>query len=83
MHPQTVEEPTEGPRRLHLDAEVPDIAAARDRIIELGGTHVTDREMGGFHWTVMADPEGNEFCIAGRTALVATRTAEWLRAMTD
>jgi predicted enzyme related to lactoylglutathione lyase len=61
---QTVEEPTEGPRRLHLDTTVPDIASARDRIIELGGSHLDDREMGGFHWTVMADPEGNEFCIA-------------------
>jgi len=61
---QAVADPTEGPRRLHLDAMVPDIAAARERIIELGGSHLDDREMGGFHWTVMADPEGNEFCIA-------------------
>jgi predicted enzyme related to lactoylglutathione lyase len=65
---QTVEEPTEGPRRLHLDTSVDDIEAARERIIELGGSHLADREMGGFHWTVMADPEGNEFCIAPRGA---------------
>jgi predicted enzyme related to lactoylglutathione lyase len=62
---QTVGDPTEGPRRLHLDTSVPDVEAAKQRILELGGTHLADREMGGFHWTVMADPEGNEFCLAG------------------
>lgn len=61
---QAVEDPTEGPRRLHLDSAVPDVAAAKAQIIELGGSHLADREMSGFHWTVMADPEGNEFCIA-------------------
>ncbi len=61
---QTVEDPTEGTRRLHLDAGVADVEAAKSRIIELGGSHVADREMGGFRWSVMHDPEGNEFCIA-------------------
>ena len=61
---QAVEEATEGPRRLHLDSAVDDVAAARDRIVELGGSHLADREIEGFGWTVMLDPEGNEFCIA-------------------
>ena len=61
---QQVEDPTGGRRRLHLDTVVPDIGAARDKIVELGGSHVEDHEIMGFHWTVMADPEGNEFCIA-------------------
>ncbi len=61
---QTVEDPTEGPRRLHLDTAVDDVAAARDRIVELGGSHHADKEMDGFHWTIMLDPEGNEFCLA-------------------
>ncbi|HEY5663520.1 MAG TPA: VOC family protein [Ilumatobacter sp.] len=61
---QAVAEPTEGPRRLHLDTTVDDVDAARARIVELGGAHLADREMGGFRWTVMTDPEGNEFCIA-------------------
>ena len=61
---QTVEDPTEGPRRLHLDTAADDVAAARDRVIELGGSHLADREIQGFGWTVMLDPEGNEFCIA-------------------
>lgn len=61
---QSVDDPTEGPRRLHIDTAVDDVAAARDRIVELGGTHLADREIDGFGWTVMLDPEGNEFCLA-------------------
>lgn len=61
---QTVEDPTEGPRRLHLDASVPDVDRAKARIVELGGSHVADREVAGFGWSVMTDPEGNEFCIS-------------------
>jgi predicted enzyme related to lactoylglutathione lyase len=37
---------------------------ARARIVKLGGSHL--EEIGGFRWKVMADPEGNEFCIAAR-----------------
>ena len=61
---QVVAEASEGPRRLHLDCGVADVETAKARILELGGSRLTDREMGGFGWTVMADPEGNEFCIA-------------------
>lgn len=65
---QSVADPTEGPRRLHLDTSAEDVAAAKARIVELGGAHVEDREMGGFQWTVMTDPEGNEFCITAAGA---------------
>jgi hypothetical protein len=34
------------------------------RLVELGATRVADREEYGYTWTVMADPEGNEFCVA-------------------
>lgn len=61
---QAVEHASDGPRRLHLDLGVTDREAAKARVIELGGTLVADREMGGFAWSVMADPEGNEFCLA-------------------
>ncbi len=33
-------------------------------MIELGATHVHDKEEWGFRWTTLADPEGNEFCVA-------------------
>ncbi|MGI9578901.1 MAG: VOC family protein [Microthrixaceae bacterium] len=60
---QLVEDAKVGPNRLHLDTAVADATAARERIEELGGSHVEDHEMAGFRWTIMADPEGNEFCI--------------------
>jgi catechol 2,3-dioxygenase-like lactoylglutathione lyase family enzyme len=50
--------------RLHLDLVAEDREALVARVLELGGTRLADHETGGFHWTVMGDPEGNEFCIA-------------------
>jgi predicted enzyme related to lactoylglutathione lyase len=61
---QEVASPTEGRNRLHLDTTVDDLDAAHQRIVELGGSHLEDHERAGFTWRVMADPEGNEFCIA-------------------
>ena len=60
---QQVPDPTPGRRRLHLDLHVDDMDAAVARILELGGSHLEDHEIEGFAWKVMADPEGNEFCI--------------------
>ena len=61
---QQVAKPTEGRRRLHLDTSVGDLEAATARIVEMGGSHVEDHQVPGFAWRVMADPDGNEFCIA-------------------
>jgi predicted enzyme related to lactoylglutathione lyase len=60
---QKVPDPTPGRNRLHLDSTVPDVAIARARIETLGGSHVEDHSMSGYEWSVMADPDGNEFCI--------------------
>ena len=62
---QRVPDPTPGRRRLHLDLEVEDLDAAQRRIEDLGGSCLERHEMAGFHWRVMTDPDGNEFCIAG------------------
>ena len=61
---QKVGEATGGRRRLHLDSTVADLDAAQAHIEELGGSYVEEHEVPGFTWRVMADPEGNEFCIA-------------------
>ena len=61
---QQVSDPTPGRNRLHLDTSVLDLDAAEERIVELGGSKLEDHEIAGFRWRVMADPEGNEFCIA-------------------
>ena len=50
--------------RVHLDTGVADLAAAEAAVIELGGSFVEDHEIMGFAWKIMADPEGNRFCIA-------------------
>lgn len=60
---QRVADPTPGRRRLHLDCGVDDVGAAAARIQDLGGEHLEDHEVEGYAWKVMADPEGNEFCI--------------------
>ena len=61
---QQVESPTPGPNRLHLDFAVPDLPAARTEILGLGGSLIAEEEVMGFAWNVLADPEGNEFCVA-------------------
>ena len=50
--------------RMHLDGTAPSVGAEVARLVDLGATRVADMEEYGYTWTVMADPEGNEFCIA-------------------
>ena len=61
---QKVPEPRQGKNRLHLDLTAADPAALIERVIELGGSRVEDHEVSGFHWSVLADPEGNVFCVS-------------------
>lgn len=61
---QQVDDPTEGRNRLHLDFGSSDAAETARRIVELGGEELEQHEIQGFAWTVFADPEGNEFCMA-------------------
>ena len=48
--------------RLHLDFVPDDQAAEVDRLISMGATRV-DIGQGEQSWVVLADPEGNEFCV--------------------
>jgi uncharacterized protein YndB with AHSA1/START domain len=50
--------------RVHLDISVADRAAAEEQFEALGGRKVETVSGFGLTWTVMTDPEGNEFCIA-------------------
>lgn len=50
--------------RMHLDLAAADREAEVTRLVELGATRVTDMDEWGYQWTVMQDPEGNEFCVA-------------------
>jgi hypothetical protein len=49
--------------RLHLDLRPDDHAAEVDRLEALGATRVDIGQEGDESWVVMADPEGNEFCV--------------------
>ena len=62
---QQVPEAKSGKNRVHLDLHTDDVMAEVARAIELGATEVDRQAWDDFHWIVLADPEGNEFCIAG------------------
>ena len=48
--------------RLHLDFRPDDRDAEVERLLGLGATHA-DIGQGDETWVVLADPEGNEFCV--------------------
>jgi Glyoxalase-like domain len=59
-----VSEPKTLKNRLHLDFRPDDRDAEVERLIALGATRA-DIGQGEQSWIVLADPEGNEFCILG------------------
>ena len=48
--------------RLHIDLRPDDQTAEVERLIALGASRV-DVGQGDVSWVVLADPEGNEFCV--------------------
>jgi hypothetical protein len=58
-----VPEPKTAKNRVHLDLAAKNPAEEVDRLVALGATSVEYREGETKSWTVMLDPEGNEFCI--------------------
>ena len=51
--------------RLHFDISVDDVESATARVEAIGGSRALTEDVSeyGYHWRVMADPEGNEFCL--------------------
>ncbi len=49
--------------RLHFDLRPKDQSFEVDRILGLGATHADIGQSGAEPWVVLADPEGNEFCV--------------------
>ena len=62
---QRVEEVTPGKNRLHLDLTTEDLEGATGHLLAAGATLVERRGDESFAWHTLADPQGNEFCIAG------------------
>jgi predicted enzyme related to lactoylglutathione lyase len=63
---QRVEDPKTVKNRMHLDLLVDDVHSEVRRLEGLGATRLTasPRQEFGQTWFVLADPEGNEFCVA-------------------
>ena len=64
---QKVDDPTRGKNRLHLDFHLEgDIEPEIERLKAAGATETERHAFGDVaRWVVLADPEGNAFCIAG------------------
>jgi predicted enzyme related to lactoylglutathione lyase len=62
---QRVPERKTGKNRLHFDIAVTDLPAAIEQAVSLGASPTADGDFVeyGIRWTVMRDPEGNEFCL--------------------
>lgn len=61
---QRVPEGKAAKNRLHLDIRVPDRVGFEALVISLGGSKLDEQTVENYPtWSVMADPDGNEFCI--------------------
>jgi hypothetical protein len=58
-----VPEPKAAKSRMHVDLASKEPVADVERLVGLGAKMIERREGNGTSWTVMLDPEGNEFCI--------------------
>jgi predicted enzyme related to lactoylglutathione lyase len=64
---QKVPDPTPGKNRVHLDFRAADVDAEVLRLTAAGATEVGRHKFGDkFRWVVLADPEGNVFCVVAQ-----------------
>ncbi|NEM08814.1 VOC family protein [Geodermatophilus normandii] len=63
---QSVPEAKTGKNRVHLDLRVGDERREAEvaRLTGMGAAELWRASQGPFSWVTMADPEGNEFCVA-------------------
>ncbi|MEO9328835.1 VOC family protein [Gordonia aurantiaca] len=61
---QKVDDPTPGKNKMHLDLTADNVDAEVARLVAAGATRIAERQMPGFAWVTLADPDGNEFCVA-------------------
>jgi len=62
---QRVAEAKTAKNRMHIDIRGEKLDETVDRLVALGASQLENRvrEEDGCRWMVMADPEGNEFCV--------------------
>ncbi|HEY3504970.1 MAG TPA: VOC family protein [Actinocatenispora sp.] len=58
-----VAEARSGKNRLHIDLNPDDQAAEVERLVDRGARRVDVGQPADATWVVLADPEGNEFCV--------------------
>lgn len=64
---QKVPDPTPGKNRVHLDFSAADVDAEVSRLEAAGASRIGQHRIGDhFRWVVLADPDGNAFCVAGQ-----------------
>lgn len=61
---QKIGDPTPGKNRIHLDLVAPDLDDEVDRLLSAGASLVERRGDESFRWITLADPPGNQFCVA-------------------
>jgi predicted enzyme related to lactoylglutathione lyase len=66
-HPRIVflrhDDAKQAKNRLHLDLRPDDLDGELERLVNMGARHVDVGQPESAAWVVLADPEGNEFCI--------------------
>jgi predicted enzyme related to lactoylglutathione lyase len=62
---QRVPDAKQAKNRLHLDLRTRDLEAEVSRVKGLGAGAVTEQAVAeeGWRWHILADPDGNEFCV--------------------
>jgi hypothetical protein len=65
---QPVPQHKAGKNRCHPDLESDEPAAEVERLVALGATRADVGQTGDEGFVVLADPEGNEFCVLGAKA---------------
>jgi catechol 2,3-dioxygenase-like lactoylglutathione lyase family enzyme len=62
---QRVDDRKPAKNRLHLDLRTRELELEVERIAAAGGVVLTREPMAefGFRWQILADPDGNEFCV--------------------
>jgi predicted enzyme related to lactoylglutathione lyase len=61
-----VAEPKTAKNRVHFDLSAENLDGEVRRLEALGASQLETFRYGSTAWTVMSDPEGNEFCVAQR-----------------
>ena len=77
---QQVPEPRTNKNRLHLDIVVPSLPDAVEQAVQLGASRVEERRTAYTWFEVLADPEGNLFCLVDLTTWQQSKPPWWQHA---